>query len=141
MISLPDVNLWLALTFSRHVHHSPAKDWFEQVPETGCSFCRLTQQGFLRLATNPKAFQEEAVTMADAWRMYDAFLDDPRVFFTEEPANLESLWRGDTQRQSFSPKVWNDAFLAAFARAAGYELITFDKGFAQYPNLKCTILA
>jgi toxin-antitoxin system PIN domain toxin len=138
---LPDVNLWLALAFESHFHHAVAKDWFEGLSSEGCSFCRLTQQGFLRLATNPKAFGAEAVTLADAWRMYDAFLGDPRVSFSAEPANLEPLWRGYTQRQSFSPKVWNDAFLAAFASAAGYGLVTFDKGFAQYTNVDCTILS
>ena len=34
----------------------------------------------------------------------------------------------------------NDAFLAACARTANLELATFDKGFAQYADLKCTIL-
>ncbi len=74
---LPDVNLWLALAFESHFHHSASKNWFEALSDDGCSFCRLTQQGFLRLATNPKAFGTEAVTLADAWRMYDAFLGDP----------------------------------------------------------------
>src|SRR5262249_13821708 len=101
----------------------------------------LTQQGFLRLATNPKAIEAEAVTLADAWRMYDAMLADPRISFTGEPEGIESLWRGYTQHQSFSPKVWNDAFLAAFAQAAGYELVTFDRGFSQYKQVKCTILS
>jgi predicted nucleic acid-binding protein len=57
MISLPDVNVWLALAFDEHEHHSAAEDWFEDVGEAACSFCRLSQQGFLRLATNPKAFK------------------------------------------------------------------------------------
>ena len=35
----------------------------------------------------------------------------------------------------------NDAFLAAFAKTAGFELLTFDKGFAQYVDVKCTILS
>src|SRR4051794_5335004 len=96
---LPDVNLWLALAFQSHVHHARAKDWFEALPEPGGSFCRMTQQGFLRLATNPKAFGDEAVTLADAWRMYDAFRADPRVAFAEEPAGLEAFWREYTHRQ------------------------------------------
>jgi predicted nucleic acid-binding protein len=73
--------------------------------------------------------------------MYDAFLGNPRDSFSDEPAGVESHWRAYTQRQTFSPKVWNDAFLAAFARAAAFELITFDKGFAQYTNVKSTILS
>ncbi len=45
-----------------------------------------------------------------------------------------------TQGGTFSPNVWNDAYLAAFAMAGGYELVSFDKGFAQFSGLKCTIL-
>jgi uncharacterized protein len=138
---LPDVNLWLALTFVTHIHHSIAQSWFDGLSSDECSFCRLTQQGFLRLATNPKAVGAAVVTMWEAWRMYDAILGDPRVVFAREPAGLETVWRGYTQRRTFSPKVWNDAFLAAFARAADCELVTFDKGFTQYTDLKCTILS
>ncbi len=46
-----------------------------------------------------------------------------------------------TARESFTPKLWNDAYLAAFARAAGYTLTTFDKGFSRYPGLVCEILS
>src|SRR5437016_13456599 len=97
---LPDINVWLALAFARHPHHPTAKDWFESLPRAGCSFCRITQQGFLRLATNPKAFGDEAVSLVEAWRKYDAFLNDPRVVFTEEPAGLEKHWRAYTRRRT-----------------------------------------
>jgi uncharacterized protein len=100
----------------------------------------MTQQRFLRLATNPKAFPEEAVSLSDAWRLYDVFLGDQRVTYAEEPAKLEPLWRGYTQGESFSPKVWNDAYLAGFAQAAFFELVTFDHGFARWKGAKCTIL-
>jgi hypothetical protein len=137
---LPDVDLWLALAFSRHVHHLSARNWFEAVPDGGCSFCRLTQQGFLRLASNPKVFGDEAVSLQEAWQLYDALLGDPRIAFAEEPANLEPLWREYTQRSSFSPKIWSDAYLAAFARAAGCELVTFERGMSHYQQLSCIIL-
>ena len=141
MIFLPDVNLWLALAFESHVHHAAAKAWFDNLTSDGCAFCRMTQQGFLRLATNPKAFGEEAVTLAEAWQLYDAFMADPRVSFVQEPGGIEPLWRDYTQRRTFSPKVWNDAYLAAFARAAQYELSTFDHGFAEFKDLKCMLLS
>ncbi len=140
MMFLPDVNLWLALAFSRHVHHPAAKSWFGAVPDQGCCFCRLTQQGFLRLASNPKVLDDEAVSLHDASRLYDAFVGDPRVTFADEPPGLEPLWRTYTQRASFSPKVWSDAYLAAFARAAGCELVTFDKAMSHYQDLSCRVL-
>ncbi len=71
---LPDVNVWLALTFDSHVHHPDAKAWFDGLPAGAvCFFCRLTQQGLLRLATNPSVFGQHAVTLPEAWQKYDLF--------------------------------------------------------------------
>ena len=137
---LPDVNVWLALVFDFHFHHRAAKTWYEASSER-CFFCRWTQQGFLRLATNATVFQQEAMSLKQAWRAYDAILSDPRIAFMHEPSDLEVYWRAYTQRRSFSPSVWSDAYLAAFARAASFELVTFDKGFGHYKNLQCTILS
>lgn len=137
---LPDVNLWLALAFDFHSHHAAANTWYEGSGEP-CSSCRWTQQGFLRLATNPVVFRENAVSLVQAWRIYDKILSDPRIAFANEPDDLETHWREYTRRRSFSPKVWSDAYLAAFARAAGFELVTFDRGFTQYKGVRCTILS
>jgi predicted nucleic acid-binding protein len=41
---------------------------------------------------------------------------------------------------SFSPKVWNDAYLAAFAQAAAFDLVTFDRAFAQFKGVASTVL-
>lgn len=142
MIYLPDVNLWLALSFQAHQHHPKANSWFSGL-DAGSSllFCRLTQQAFLRLATHPKVMGAEAVTLRDAWRLYDRILQDPRVSLAIEPPGLEQRWRALTQTPRFSPKVWNDAYLAAFALAGDYEMVTFDQGFTQFHLRRCTILA
>ena len=138
---LPDVNVWVALAFESHVHHVAANNWFDSASNEMSAFCRMTQQGFLRLATNPKMAPAGAVTLSDAWKMYDNFLADPDVCYSDEPPGLELLWRGYTQGGTFTHKVWNDAFLAAFARAADCEMVTFDKEFAKFTNLRCTILS
>lgn len=139
---LPDINVWLALAFESHMHHASAKLWFDAIPDSEVvAFCRLTQQGFLRLATNPKVFGDEAVSLVDAWKLFDILLSDPRVRFAEEPVGIESCWRNYTARQTFSTKVWSDAYLAAFARTADFKLVTFDQGFVQFADLDCTILA
>jgi toxin-antitoxin system PIN domain toxin len=138
---LPDVNLWLALAFARHAHHQAAADWFNVQSDGNCHFCRATQQGFLRLATNPRVLGAETVTMRAAWTLYDTFLSDGRVSYAPEPPGLEPIWREYTQRLTFSPKVWNDAYLAAFARAAALRLVTFDRGLSAYANVNCVLLS
>jgi len=95
---------------------------------------------FLRLATNPKVLPDDVLTMAEAWRVYDALAADERVVFAEEPPIVDSAWRKLTQHETFSPNVWTDAYLAAFAQAADLEIVTFDKQFARYQGLRRTIL-
>lgn len=138
---LPDVNVWLALTFDSHVHHPAAKTWFEALSGEACLFCRITQQGFLRLATNSTIFGRHALTMRAAWQMYDVLQSDPCISYAEEPLHVEQHWRSLTSRSSHSPNMWTDAYLAAFAIAANCELVSFDKQLAQYAGVKCTVLA
>ena len=54
-------------------------------------------------------------------------------------SHKQEYWRDYTRRRTFSPKVWNDAFLAAFAKAAAFEIVTFDKGFSQFKGVRCDI--
>jgi len=137
---LPDINVWLALAFEVHFHHGTAKAWFEGTEPDSCAFCRLTQQGFLRLATNPAVFKDEAVTMDVAWSCYDKLLEDERVYFMREPEGLEKAWRVSTRNRGYSHKVWNDAYLVAFAQTANLEVTTFDQGFREYNTVRVTIL-
>ena len=44
----PDINVWVALTHGRHVHHDVASDWFESDDaDVRFCFCRFTQLGLL----------------------------------------------------------------------------------------------
>lgn len=129
----------LGLAFQRHVHHAAAVAWFGTAPGP-CVFCRFTQAGFLRLASNPSVLGPAAVPLADAWRAYDSFVADPRVVFADEPAGIEAVWRSNTRGLAFSPKIWTDAYLAAFAELAGFEVVTFDQGFARYASIKVVML-
>jgi toxin-antitoxin system PIN domain toxin len=137
---LPDVNVWLALAWEEHDHHSAAEQWFESISNDRCYFCRLTQQGLLRLVTTPSVMRNAVITLEDAWRMWDKFLRDPRIGLLPEPEDLTTRWRSYTSRKSFSPRIWNDGYLAAFASAANLRLVTFDLGLRQYPNLNPLIL-
>jgi predicted nucleic acid-binding protein len=55
-------------------------------------------------------------------------------------AGIESEWRRHTGKAGFSPKIWNDAYLVAFAAKAGIQLVTFDRGFESYSGVDVRIL-
>jgi toxin-antitoxin system PIN domain toxin len=138
---LPDINFWLALVFEVHVHHIQAKAWFDEAGADSCAFCRFTQQGFLRLATKPAVFKKEAVTMSAAWSFYDRLIEDERIYYMQEPEELEKAWRGFTRNRKYSHKVWNDAYLAAFSQKAGLKIVTFGRGFRTYKDAEITELS
>lgn len=116
---LPDVNVWLALAFDDHLHHPSALTWFNGLAEEVAFFCRFTRQGFLRPSNNPQVFPRDTVSSDTAWRLYDAARSDTRVAFADEPLELEVAWREQSRSREFTPKLWNDAYLAAFAQTAG----------------------
>ena len=95
----------------------------------------------MRLATNTMVFKRETLTLSEAWSCYDSFLSDHRIEYSQEPLGLEHLWREYTMLEQYSPKVWNDAYLAAFARAGELTLVTFDKGFTHFKNLDLNLLS
>jgi toxin-antitoxin system PIN domain toxin len=53
LISLPDVNVLLALAWAQHQHHEAAHAWFARSAAEGWTSCLLTQSAFLRLSLNP----------------------------------------------------------------------------------------
>jgi toxin-antitoxin system PIN domain toxin len=144
-MTLCDSNVWLALALSKHVHHTAAREWLETVEEpASVFFCRPTQQAFLRLLTNASVlapYGNPPLTNREAWSAYEAFLSDDRIAFqANEPVGAEPLWKQLAVRGTASPKLWVNAYLAAFALAGRYSMVTTDAAFRQFRGLDLLIL-
>jgi uncharacterized protein len=122
-----DANVWLALLWSRHIHSERAREWFEEAGEEQFFFCRFTQLTILRLLTTEKIMGKDTKTMSEAWRVWDRVWADTRIAFLPEPDDLEKEFRSRSRLSSRSPKMWADAYLLAFASAAGLKFVTFDR--------------
>lgn len=70
---------------------------------------------------------QRPLSLAEAWKVYDRFYDDDRVVWVAEPPQVERFFRRNASAKTASPKIWSDAWLLAFAEAAGGTLITFDR--------------
>ena len=141
MTYLPDVNLWIALTVGEHVQHEPAKNWFASVANDTIAFCRVTQMGFLRLLTNPRVMQSDALTAAQSWRLLRQLRTNDRIIFTPEPSELEPAWQRMTAARTTPANFWTDTYLAAFAETAGCTLVTFDRGFRKHKDVLVHVLS
>jgi len=136
---LADSNVWLALALSKHEFHDVARAWLaDRKPREAALFCRSTQQSFLRLLTTRAVLAPYGIPPLSnkaAWSAYAGFLADERISWVEEPRGLESHWKKLAGNTKPSPKLWMDAYLAAFAMAGGYRMVTTDKAFKQFKGL------
>lgn len=142
---LADSNVWLALALSKHDFHATGRAWFaRQKPPEVVLFCRSTQQSFLRLLTTSAVLAPYGLPPLSnkaAWSTYEAFLADERISWVEEPRGLDSLWKKLASGTRPSPKLWIDAYLAAFAMAGRYQFVTTDKAFKQFKGLDLVMLS
>ncbi len=131
-----DTSAWLAASFEQHPAHSVARQALRQAtPTQAAVFCRATQQSYLRLlstAALTKIYGVAPLTNRDALLALDNLQALAQVAWRDEPPGLFGLWRTLAALDSASPKVWMDAYLAAFAIAGALRLVTLDKDFKNF---------
>jgi toxin-antitoxin system PIN domain toxin len=128
----PDVNVWVALHHQIHAHHATALHWFEALgPESILIFCRQTQMGLFRLLTTEAVMGDEALAQRECWTLYRRWIAGGRARFESEPAGVGPAFEKRTAADTASPKMWTDAYLAAFAEAGNLTLVTFDQALAR----------
>ena len=130
-LSFPDINVWLALLIEDHIHRPAALAWWRADRSHQVAFSRLTQIGVLRLLTTSAAMNGQPLSMAEARSAHDYLYLDDRVVFLPEPPTLEEAFRSTASNDQVSPRVWADAYTAAFAEAAGAQVVTFDQALAR----------
>ncbi len=134
--SLLDTNLWLALTFEQHPHHHLSGAFLDTLgSQNQAAFCISTEQSFLRLATSPSIltqYRAEGLTNHDAIGFLNRFHQTNHIIFLEEPPGTRDLWLRLADRPTSSPKLWMDAYLAAFAITGNLRFVTFDAAFRQF---------
>jgi len=134
MTDLLDVNVWLALTDARHVHHSAARQYWENEASEMVVFCRVTMLGFLRLITQSH-MANPPLTSQRAWGVYRDYLQAAGVGFLQEPAGLEEKLAAFSLQPHFVHRLWTDAYLAALAITSGCRLVSFDADFQSFEGL------
>jgi hypothetical protein len=125
----PDLNVWLALSVADHAHRSVAANYLSRLTANDrLIFSRYTQLGLLRLLTNPAVMGNQTLTLKEAWRVYDSWLEDPRVEFYLEPRGVDSKLRSITKLFASLPasKAIGDCWMLAFAAEIQATLVTFD---------------
>lgn len=139
-MKLPDVNVWLAAAWARHVHHDAARRWLDD-EDHELVFCRVTEISLLRWLTNPAVTSTDVRTRRQAWDIVMALQADPRVRFVQEPSGVAPLWMTYSKRDDRAHLLWTDDYLAAFAQAGDLELVTLDRKIPdRYPAVRTQVI-
>jgi toxin-antitoxin system PIN domain toxin len=122
--ALFDVNLLIAMFQPDHTHYQRAHEWWRVNQTAGWASCPLTQNGFVRILSQPKFPKPmsvdgaiallQIVTSADEHSFWpdDISLTDPQLF---DHTNI------------LGPKQLTDIYLLALAVKNGGRLATFDR--------------
>jgi len=137
---LVDVNVWLAFLTKEHEHHLPSRRWLDSLLPGDAGICRATQLSLLRLLCNRTIMSHGVLSATEAWNRVAQLLEDIRVEFVLEPPEIERVFPSLLDDPIPTSKLINDAYLAALAIRSNRSLVTWDRGFRQFPGLSVTLL-
>lgn len=123
MRSLFNVNVLLALLDQAHVHHQAAKEWFVAHSDRGWASCPLTQNGFVRIISQPK-YPRPITTLHAVTLLSGAAATPLHEFWADDVSILDASIVNPTRVHS--PRQLTDVYLLALAVRHGGALVTFD---------------
>jgi toxin-antitoxin system PIN domain toxin len=124
-VALLDVNVLVALFDPDHVHHDLAHDWFADHRAGGWATCATTENGFVRVVSNPR-YQAEAPRPAVALDQLRRFCASGHHHFWAEDLSLRDAARFDLKNARGHGQL-TDVYLLGLAKCRGGRLATFDR--------------
>jgi len=91
--------------------------------------------GLLRVLTSPHALGSHPLSVAEAWFTYREWRRDRAIVYEAEPAKCQLKLDEYVSGGLVQPKIWSDAYLAAFAESGEMRLVSFDADFGRFAGL------
>jgi uncharacterized protein len=122
--ALLDVNVLISLIDDHHLHYARAHGWWEANHTHGWASCPLTQNGFLRILSQPR--YKAPLPLSEAFRLLcDATDADEHTFWPDDISLLDN--HRINRERILGPKQLTDIYLLALAVKHGGRLVTFDR--------------
>lgn len=119
-----DVNVLIALLDRDHTDHRLARDWIGTEIAHGWASCAITQNGFVRVVSQPG--YPSPVSPSQAIDRLEAASATPHHEFWPCSVSLLDATRIDRARVH-GPRQVTDAYLLALAVERGGHFVTFDR--------------
>jgi len=123
MRALLDINVLLALLDADHVDHARARDWLSREIRYGWASCALTQNGFVRVISQPK-YPSPVSPFEAVQRLRRATNTEFHEFWPCSVSLLEGRRVNSSHLQG--PRQVTDVYLLALAVEHGGRFVTFD---------------
>ena len=136
-MKLLDVNVVVAAYRDDHADHAQARAWVEAVRRDGSPFSvpDLVAGSFVRLVTNRRIFRLPS-PLDEAFAYLRALRAAPgHMTLKPGPRHLELFERVCVESDATADLV-PDAQLAALAVEHGAEIVSFDRDFARFENVR-----
>jgi len=136
-VKLPDLNLLLYAIDEESPKHARARTWLEETLSgtEAVGFAWLVLLGFVRLSTNPAAFQQP-LSSGEALDYVDDWLSQPCATVVTPTERHSSLLRKLLDPLGAAGNLTSDAHLAALAIEHGAELCSADADFSRFEGLR-----
>jgi toxin-antitoxin system PIN domain toxin len=122
--ALLDVNVLISLIDDHHLHYARAHGWWERNRAHGWASCPLTQNGFLRILSQPR--YKAPLPLSEAFRLLcEATEDDDHAFWPDDISLLDH--QRIIRERILGPKQLTDIYLLALAVKHDGRLVTFDR--------------
>ena len=127
MHSLLDVNILIALLDENHLHHPAASGWLEEHIAEGWASCPITQNGLVRVLSQPT--YPNAIGVAEAISLLREATSTRHHQFVADDASLldSALVNG---QQLLSARQITDVYLLALAVAHDMRFVTLDRSIS-----------
>lgn len=122
-----DINVLLALLDSDHIDHLHAREWLDENIEGGWASCPITENGFVRIISQPR--YPSPVAPAEAIGLLARATESAHHEFW--PCGVSILDAGILDGSHLhGPRQVTDAYLLALATVNDGRFITFDRSVA-----------
>jgi len=124
MRALLDINVLLALLDADHIDHQRAQEWISGEIQHGWASCALTQNGFVRIISQPK-YPSPVSPFEAVERLRRATSTEYHDFWPCSISLLEE--RRINAKHVHGPRQVTDVYLLALAVEHGGRFVTFDR--------------
>jgi len=122
--ALLDINVLLALLDSDHIEHQRAFAWIDAEIGSGWASCAITQNGFVRVISQPR--YPSPISPTEAIDLLDEACAEPH--HVSWPCDVTLLDATVIDRTRLhGPRQVTDAYLLALATHHGGRFVTFDR--------------